>query len=161
MRFFKTSRLKVYLRASWTSLAATPPSLSVPILSQPFLILDIVKWKFTALRYRARFRHVGRMPFLETRASNIAFEAGLKNRRSKRVWVGATARAEAEGQSVRDGEGDAYYRSVPWSSLSLSLRHSLSDLPTTGGDETQSVDDDNRELVEGSGRSFSGEHRFS
>ena len=161
MRFFKTSRLKVYLRASWTSLAATPPSLSVPIPSQPFLILDIVKWKFTALRYRARFRHVGRMSFLETRAINIAFEAGLKNRRSKRVWVGATARAEAEGQSVRDGEDDAYYRSVPWSSLSLSLRHSLSDLPTTGGDETQSVDDDNRELVEGSGRSFSGEHRFS
>ena len=95
------------------------------------------------------------MSFSETCASNIAVEAGLKNRRSKLVWVGATARAEAEGQSIRDGGDDAHYRSVPWSSLSLALRHSLSNLPTNGGDETQPVDDDSRKRVEGSGRSFS------
>ena len=125
------------------------------------MIFDIVKLKFTALRYRERFKRVEREPFSETRANDIAVEAGLKNRLSKLVWIGATARAEAEGQSIRDGEDDAYYRSVPWSSLSLALRHSLSNLPTIGGDETQSVDDDSRNSVEGSGRSSSDERCFS
>ena len=133
----------------------------MPIPSQSFLIFDIAKWKFTALRYRKRFKHVERKPFSETRANDIAVEAGLKNRRSKLVWVGATARAEAEDQSIRDGEDDAFYRSVPWSSLSLALRHALSNLPTNSGDETQSVDDNSRKWVEGSGRSFSDEHCFS
>ena len=151
----------VYLDSSRTSLAATSPSLNVPDPSQPFLISDIAKRKFTALRYRARFRHVWQKPFSETRASKIAFGAGLKNRRSKRVWIGATARAEAEGQSIRDDGDDAHYRSVPWSSLSLALRHSLSNLPTNGGDETQSVDDDNDGWVEERGRSFSDELCFS
>ena len=157
---FTTLKLLVYLDTFRTSLAATPPSQGGPIPSQPFSILDIVKCKFTALRFRTQFRHVRRKPFSQARASSIAFDAGLKNRRSKLVWVGATVRAEAEGQSVRDDEHDAYYRSVPWSCLSLDLRQSLSDLLITGEDETQSVDDDHREEIEKSGRRLSSECRF-
>ena len=138
----------MYLDASRTSIVVTPPSPSVPVPSQPFSILDMVKCKFTALRFRAGFRLVRCKRFSQIRASSIASDAGLENPRSKLAWVGATAvRAEAEGQSVRDDGDDANYRSVPWRCLSLGLQRSVSDLQTTDDDETQSVDDDHREEI--------------
>lgn len=107
------------------------------------------------LRYRAQLKNKRRKSFWESRASDIASNAGLKLPWCIRIWVGATKTAEAEGWSVKGDTDDAHYYSVPLKYIWLNLRTMFSQLQLAGGNKEDFVDDHHRARVEGSGRSFS------